>query len=313
MTLTLKFHHAHLQSRIFWPRAPRTEPATNRKIYNVEDYTSTLEFLTMVALTTGRLLKKIPYFSHPPEIHPSLIPVTVPGNSSHVAPGTETVGQAQIVSESPKPFTLDGPFSTANAGAFGGGEPGDAEMAEAEAEEGVDGRGREADGIRRPSPAQPLAPPFPSPPPVPFPPPRPRPPQPPPHLHCKHKRHDADGVRSSAPRRLRLRRAHDVPDVPDYHARRAMASANPLRRRVLKHEAKMTRRAANRAVQRKRDAGMDVDEELLLEATFMADPPRLDDEGWNGNNSMHDMDIQDADQDDMARSIGGERNWSVKA
>lgn len=35
----------------------RTERGTIKKLYTVEDYTSTLEFLTMVALTTGRLLK----------------------------------------------------------------------------------------------------------------------------------------------------------------------------------------------------------------------------------------------------------------
>ena len=35
----------------------QTDSATIRKLYNVKDYTSTLEFLTMVALTTGRLLK----------------------------------------------------------------------------------------------------------------------------------------------------------------------------------------------------------------------------------------------------------------
>ena len=66
----------------------------------------------------------------------------MPGNSSQVAPGAETVGQAQIVSEFSKPFTLDGLFGAADAGAFGG-EPGDAEMAEAEAEEG-DGDGVES-------------------------------------------------------------------------------------------------------------------------------------------------------------------------
>ncbi|KAI0746018.1 P-loop containing nucleoside triphosphate hydrolase protein [Earliella scabrosa] len=258
----------------------RTDPATIKKLYNVEDYTSTLEFLTMVALTTGRLLKggtpdtlaaarqiltdwnhqKIPYFSNPPEIHPSLIPSTVPGNSSQVAPGAETVGQAQIVSEFSKPFTLDGLFGAADAGAFGG-EPGDAEMAEAEAEEGdgdgvesmdEDGKQMESDDLapriprkrsRSPSTASVSGP-------SPF----------------------ADGARPPAPKRLR--RTHDVPDYHapvEEHARRSMASANPLGRRVLKREAKKARRAATRAMQmqRKRDAGMDVDEDVSLEATFM--------------------------------------------
>ena len=40
----------------------RTDRAVIKKLYNVEDFTSPLEFLTMVALTTGRLLKVRPRF-----------------------------------------------------------------------------------------------------------------------------------------------------------------------------------------------------------------------------------------------------------
>ena len=81
-----------------------------------------------------------------------------------------------------------------------------------------------------------------------------------------------DDARPPAPKRFR--RAHDVPDYHapvDEHARRAMASANPLSRRVLKREAKKARRAANRAVHVKTAgvAGMEVDEDSGLEATFM--------------------------------------------
>ena len=35
----------------------RTPPATLQKIYNLPDFCSTLEFLTMLALSGGRLLK----------------------------------------------------------------------------------------------------------------------------------------------------------------------------------------------------------------------------------------------------------------
>jgi len=35
----------------------RTPPATLQKIYNLPEYSSTLEFLTMMALSNGRLLK----------------------------------------------------------------------------------------------------------------------------------------------------------------------------------------------------------------------------------------------------------------
>jgi nuclear GTP-binding protein len=49
-----------------------------------------------------------------------------------VAPGAETVGQAQILGELSKPFELAGLFGAADAGAFGGA---DEEMADGE--EGV--------------------------------------------------------------------------------------------------------------------------------------------------------------------------------
>lgn len=79
----------------------------------------------------------------------------------------------------------------------------------------------------------------------------------------------SEGARPPAPKRLR--RSHDVPayDAPvEEHARRAMASANPLGRRVLKREAKKARRAATRALGRPPGGGMDVDD-VGLGATFM--------------------------------------------
>ena len=118
----------------------RTDPETLKKIYNLPEIGPTLQFLTMLALTTGRLLKggtpdilsaartvltdwnhqKIPYFSTPPTVHPSLVPSTVPGTEgAQVAPGAENVGQAQIVSEFAPTFTLAGWFGAADEGAFG--------------------------------------------------------------------------------------------------------------------------------------------------------------------------------------------------
>ena len=85
--------------------------------------------------------------------------------------------------------------------------------------------------------------------------------------------HDDDGARPPAPKRLR--RSHDVPDYHapvDEHTRRSMAGANPLSRKVLKKEAKKARRAANRAAQAERvraGGGMEVDEDVVLETTFM--------------------------------------------
>ncbi|KAG9311822.1 P-loop containing nucleoside triphosphate hydrolase protein [Chiua virens] len=119
----------------------RTERATIQKIYGLPEFSNTLEFLTMLALSSGKLLKggtpdvlsaarhvlmdwnhqKIPYFSIPPAIHPSMIPSTIPstsGGGAVIAPGAENVGHAQIVTELSKPFELEGLFGAADAGAF---------------------------------------------------------------------------------------------------------------------------------------------------------------------------------------------------
>ena len=56
--------------------------------------------------------QKIPYFSGPPTIP------TIAGRSAAVAPGAETVGQGQILTEISKPFELAGLFGVADEGAF---------------------------------------------------------------------------------------------------------------------------------------------------------------------------------------------------
>ncbi|GAW07120.1 Guanine nucleotide-binding 3 like protein [Lentinula edodes] len=88
----------------------RTEKETMRKIYSLPDYNATLEFLTMLALSSGRLLKggtpditsaarqvitdwnhqKIPYCSVPPTIHPSSIPSTIPSSMISAVPNFST-------------------------------------------------------------------------------------------------------------------------------------------------------------------------------------------------------------------------------
>jgi len=61
--------------------------------------------------------------STPPTTHISSIPSTFrSGGDRIIVPGAETVGQAQIVTELSKPFTLDGLFGDADHNAF------DAEM-----------------------------------------------------------------------------------------------------------------------------------------------------------------------------------------
>lgn len=57
--------------------------------------------------------------SVPPMTHVSSIPSTVrSGGDRIVAPGAENVGQAQIVTELSKPFTLGGLFGDADHDAF---------------------------------------------------------------------------------------------------------------------------------------------------------------------------------------------------
>ncbi|KAI5123026.1 hypothetical protein M0805_007647 [Coniferiporia weirii] len=126
----------------------KTEPSKLMEIYKLPPSSSTLEFLTKLALTSGRLHKggtpdvlgaarqviqdwnaqKIPYFSMPPSIHPSSVPATVSaaasakyglgGTGPAIAPGAEDVGSAQIVTEMAPAFDLGGLFSQADAGAF---------------------------------------------------------------------------------------------------------------------------------------------------------------------------------------------------
>jgi nuclear GTP-binding protein len=56
--------------------------------------------------------QKIPYFSIPPAIHPSMIPSTIPNSGSTTS--TETVGQVQILTKFSKPFELPGLFGAAD-------------------------------------------------------------------------------------------------------------------------------------------------------------------------------------------------------
>lgn len=83
--------------------------------------------------------QKIPYYSIPPVVHPSLIPSTVAGTEAQIAPGAETVGQAQILTEFSKPFELQGFFGAADAGAFGGDAGAEAMMAEESEEAEIEG------------------------------------------------------------------------------------------------------------------------------------------------------------------------------
>ncbi|EPQ53133.1 P-loop containing nucleoside triphosphate hydrolase protein, partial [Gloeophyllum trabeum ATCC 11539] len=216
----------------------RTEKETLQKIYNLPPFGSTLEFLTMLAMTTGRLLKggtpdllatarhvltdwnhqKIPYCTRPPAVHPSLLPSK--DGDGQVARGAESVGEAKIVGAFAPAFTIEGLFGQADRGAWE-----DAEMQVEEAAGAGAGAGMEEDGAAmeadEPAPAalqrkRPRS--------------RSRSPPPSPSM--------VDSETETVPRApKRLRRSKDVGDG---HA--AMAGRNPLSRRVLKREAKKSRR-----------------------------------------------------------------------
>ncbi|TFK64433.1 P-loop containing nucleoside triphosphate hydrolase protein, partial [Pluteus cervinus] len=252
----------------------RTPKETLQQLYGLPDFDTTLTFLTMWALQSGKLLKggtpdlngaarqilrdwnqqKIPYFSEPPTIHPSLIPSTVSANGATVvAPGAENVGQAQILIEFSKPFELEGLFGAADAGAFGGSS-GDVPMISEE------GNAEEGEMIMD---------------------------EPAPHLPLKRPR--SPSTVSAAPtddmetmqhpimvrQSKRQRRSKGVPgynDPLDEHITKQMERSNPLNRKVLKKDAKRARKAWRaKHASTNSASGMEIDGEDLS-FTFMAQP-----------------------------------------
>ncbi|KAG6373687.1 P-loop containing nucleoside triphosphate hydrolase protein [Boletus reticuloceps] len=248
----------------------RTERMTLQKIYGLPEFSNTLEFLTMLALSNGRLLKvafpiilthlsgthmqtnravlmdwnhqKIPYFSDPPTIHPSMIPSMIPstaGGSAVVAPGAETVGQAQILADFSKPFELAGLFGAADAGAFAS----EVTMADDTVE-------HEAEMVADDTPLHiPLK--------------RSHSPGPGPESESRSgssvaRRPTSDVSFVRTPKRFRRAK-----DLSAYEV--AAVESHPLRRKTLKKDAKRARRAVTR-MQRRSGQGMEVDD---LRDTFM--------------------------------------------
>uniref|UniRef100_D8Q6U5 CP-type G domain-containing protein n=2 Tax=Schizophyllum commune (strain H4-8 / FGSC 9210) TaxID=578458 RepID=D8Q6U5_SCHCM len=270
----------------------RTAPEALQRIYNLPAFGSTLEFLTMVALSAGKLLKggtpdinnaarqilndwnhqKIPYFSTPPEVHTSQIPSLVPG-TNEIAPGAENVGNAAIVTEFAKPFALEGLFNAADNGAFDGDDngafDGDAKMDEDQevfydAEELPVAEEipvvQDDDMIDPDLSTTSLK--------------RPRSPSPeplPPNAEVE--MHDPDDLPTRQPKRLR--KNHDLPEYeqaqgsghnPPNNPHNQLGRNNPLNRRFLKKEAKRARKV-QRLVAKAAGESMVVDEGLA--ATFM--------------------------------------------
>ncbi|KAI0692600.1 P-loop containing nucleoside triphosphate hydrolase protein [Cytidiella melzeri] len=256
----------------------RTDSETLMKIYSLPHIGPTIEFLTMLALTTGRLLKggtpdilaaarvvlqdwnnhKIPYFSVPPMVHPSSLPAMT--STGQVAPGAEEVGQARILTELSKPFELGALFQGADEGAFGDNP--DAEMALDDANE----RQHEVEMddatnvIETDNPDTSI---------------------------LSHKRARSSSPAPSAalgataqeaaisnPNYMerapkRLRRSHDIPDYNAPVDARRLAISNPMNRRMLKQAAKKARRAGHPQVIE--SSIMEVDE-VHLGGTFFANP-----------------------------------------
>ncbi|TFK38498.1 P-loop containing nucleoside triphosphate hydrolase protein [Crucibulum laeve] len=253
----------------------RTSHPTLQKIYNLPEFGTTLEFLTMLALSNGRLLKggtpdinsaarqilsdwnhqKIPYFSEPPTVHPSLIPST----------GETNVGQAQILNTFSKPFKLAGLFGAADAGAFGQSN-GDVPMGADEdgdvfwdAQEGEamdeDGMHMESDDL---TPHIPLK--------------RARSPSVVPTIDPNQMNMGQASERAQYVRQpKRQRKSKDIPSYdapPEDNVLRRMERSNPLSRKSLKKDAKRARKA-HRVKTAAVGGGMEVDDEGL-QFTFMA-------------------------------------------
>lgn len=123
----------------------RTQVDKLMRIYNLPSIATVLEFLTMLALSTGRLLRggtpdilsaarqvlidwnhhKIPFYSEPPALHAAHLPSTLTLNGTEdIAPGAEMTGNARVVGELGKPFVLEGLFGEADAEAMDDAEPG---------------------------------------------------------------------------------------------------------------------------------------------------------------------------------------------
>ncbi|KAG2155249.1 P-loop containing nucleoside triphosphate hydrolase protein [Suillus bovinus] len=240
----------------------RTEHETLQKLYNLLQFSNTLEFLTMVALNSGRLLKggtpdllsaarhvlmdwnhqKIPYFSVPPTIHPSSMP--------SAATGAETVGQSQILNSFSKPFELAGLFGTADAGAFNENTPmeevamdnGEVDNDTAVQESGMivdDGMTASALSLSLPSSRK--------------------------RIRSPSLVTQTGATDSSAQLRIpkRFRRAKDLSAYEEVAAR---SQSRAINRRSLKQDRKRARRAANKLT--KAESRMEVDG---LQETFIAD------------------------------------------
>lgn len=181
---------------------------------------------------------------------PSTIPSTAGGSATTttavIAPGAETVGQAQIITEFSKPFELAGLFGAADAGAFAS-EDARADEVMMEDDTAEHEAGMVADDTPLHIPLKRSHSPGPG-------------PDPEPGVGAA-RRGTSDASYARTPKRFRRAK-----DLSAYEA--AAAESHPLRRKALKKDAKRARRAATRLERRSGQGGvgMEVDE---LQNTFM--------------------------------------------
>ncbi|GJE91997.1 nucleostemin-like domain-containing protein [Phanerochaete sordida] len=258
----------------------RTSHETLMKIYNLPQIGSPLEFLTMLALVSGKLLKggtpdilsaarvvlgdwnhhKIPFFSVPPTVHPSMLPsMTAEGQ---IRAGAEDVGQARILQQLAPAFSLPGfdlggsdgaeAMEAADEDAFG--DAPEEEMHVEDDQGGMEMDVADASMLSTSSVlSQKRA--------------RPRSVSPTPSAFSVANAQPARDLDTRERQPKRLRRSHDIPAYDAPVSASGLAGANPLNRRALKKAAKKARRADRPRVFGG-DGGMEVDDEGM-EGSFM--------------------------------------------
>ena len=232
----------------------RTSIETLQSIYKLPPdapFRNATEFLTMVALTTGRLgsggvpdlaaaatqvmrdwnNSKIPYYSEPPAIHPSQIP--------SAAPGAENVGEMKIVNAWKPAFNLGDLYGGADRVTFDDGMQEDEELMEQDHLLPIAGQKR--------------------------------PHSPDPDTASEDGMNPPLSLTSSSMRLPKPKRTKKEPLSYDVEMDAQMESANPKSRKSLKKEAKRMRKEAGRR-ERETQVNMRVDEQEDGDGNNMRSP-----------------------------------------
>ena len=232
----------------------RTSIETLQSIYKLPPDTpfhNATDFLTMVALTAGRLgsggvpdlaaaatqvmrdwnNSKIPYFTEPPAVHPSQMP--------SAAPGADNVGEMKIVNAWKPEFDLGGLYGGADKVTFDDGMQEDEDPMEQDHLLPIAGQKR--------------------------------PHSPDPDTASEDGLNPPVSLTSSSMRLPKPKRAKKEPLSYDVEMDAQMESANPFSRKSLKREAKRTRKEAGRR-EREKQVNMRVDEQEDGDGNDMGSP-----------------------------------------